>query len=135
MSPESVVLVESTFQALRPQGPLLVERFYEALFARHPEVRPMFRADMQPQRAALLGALDLAVGNLRNPDALVPALEALGRRHAGYGVQSAHYGVVRDVLLDVLAELAGDAWTDEVQGAWRQTLDLVGTVMLRGAEA
>lgn len=37
-----------------------------------------------------------------NLEPLIPALEALGRRHAGYGVQPKHNATVGQALLDTL---------------------------------
>jgi hemoglobin-like flavoprotein len=134
MSPETIDLIETSFDAVKPNGPKLVEVFYARLFEQHPGVRPMFREDTGPQQAALLGALQFAVGNLRNPDALVPVLQQLGKRHVGYGVVAEHYPVVHDMMLVALAEVAGDLWTDDLRAAWSETLNLVATVMLQGAE-
>ena len=39
-----------------------------------------------------------AVENLNNLEAIVPAVQDLGRRHAGYGVQDQHYDSVASAL-------------------------------------
>jgi methyl-accepting chemotaxis protein len=36
-------ILESSFALLAPRGTELVARFYERLFERYPEVKPMFR--------------------------------------------------------------------------------------------
>ena len=38
------------------------------------------------------------------------------------------------VLLETMAELAGDVWNDELQTAWTEALTAVKTLMLTGAE-
>jgi methyl-accepting chemotaxis protein len=84
--------------------------FYARLFATHPEVRPLFGAvDMAAQQKKLLGALALAVENLRRPEVLFPVLKDLGRRHAGYGAKPEHYRAVGAALLDTFAVCLGDA--------------------------
>mgnify|MGYP002633993449 CR=1 FL=1 len=133
MDEQTITLLETSFQALAPQGDQLVAAFYDTLFERHPAVRPMFADDMTAQKAALLGALVLTVNNLRKPDVLLPTLRTLGAKHAGYGVQAAHYDVVRDTLLDVMQRLAGGLWTDDLHAAWTAALDVVGATMLEGA--
>ncbi len=133
MDEPTIELIETSFQALAPRGDELVAAFYDTLFAQHPAVRPMFSDDITAQRGALLGALVVTVNNLRKPDVLLPTLRELGARHAGYGVQAAHYDVVRDTLLSVMAELAGDLWSADLAAAWTSALDVVGATMLEGA--
>ena len=108
--------------------------FYARLFATHPEVKPLFGAtDMAAQQKKLLGALVLAVENLRRPDVLSPVLKELGRRHGGYGAKPAHYGAVGAALLDTFAVYLGDAWTPKVKQAWVDTYAAILSLMLEGA--
>ena len=62
---------------------------------------------------------------LELPFALVPALEALGRRHAGYGVEGRHYDTVGGALLDTLAECLGRTFTPKVRDAWAALYTIV----------
>ncbi|NOY62519.1 MAG: PAS domain-containing protein [Gammaproteobacteria bacterium] len=127
-----VELLESSFLALAPHGAALVERFYEELFNRHPQVKPLFsKVAPADQQRKLLSALSLVVNSLREPDKLASALQAMGRRHQGYGAVEAHYGAVKTTLLDVMAEFAGDLWDAELESAWSQALDTVSSVMLK----
>lgn len=126
-----LTLLEDSFAALAPQADALVARFYEALFEKYPAVKPMFaEADVAKQQKKLLDSLVLVVNNLRNPDKLVPALQALGKKHQEYGAIAEHYGAVADVLLEVMAEFAGDLWSDDIEQAWSEALQLVANVML-----
>lgn len=127
----NIELLESTFEALAPQADELASRFYEKLFADHPEVKPMFtHVDIESQKKKLVAALVLVVNNLRNPEALVPALQEMGRRHQGYGVKPEHYPIVASTLLGVMEEMAGELWTGEVATAWTEALNTVATAMI-----
>jgi hemoglobin-like flavoprotein len=128
-----LVLIESSFALLAPRGDELVDRFYARLFATAPTVRELFPDDLAGQKRALLGSLGMIVGSLRAPEKLGLYLGSLGQRHAGYGALGAHYVVVGGVLLETLAEMAGDAWTEELQEAWAAAYDSVRTLMLAGA--
>ena len=80
--------------------------------------------------------LTVAVRSLYKLEDLVPALEALGRRHAGYGVRDAHYDTVGQALLWTLEQGLGAAFTPAVRDAWVETYALVASVMRRAqAEA
>ena len=72
----------------------------------------------------LLGTLVLLRKSLRNLDAIVPALRALGARHVAYGARPEHYGVVGEVLIAA-----------EYERAWAAAFDVVAGVMLEGAAA
>lgn len=134
MDPHTLHLLTSSFAALEPRLDELVARFYEQLFVNDPSLRPLFKDDLMVQTDALAKALRLVVGSLEDVDRILPVLYGLGERHAGYGVKPDHYGLVRDTLLDAMAELAGELWTEELGEAWTGALNLVAGAMLEGAE-
>lgn len=131
----NVELLESSFALLAPRGEELAERFYERLFETAPAVRELVPEDMAGQREALLGVLGALVSSLRDPDKLTAYLEELGAKQAGFGAEAAHYDVAAQVLLEVMAELAGDeVWNSELETAWTDALTAVKGIMLGGAE-
>lgn len=131
-SPSEVDLLEQSFQALAPQGEALVARFYDELFTRYPEVKPLFAGTTpERQQRKLLGALSFVIGSLRTPDKLNEALLEMGERHERYGAKPEHYQAVATTLLDVMEEFAGDLWTPQVQVAWEHALGDIAATMLR----
>ncbi len=129
----NVELLQSSFALLAPKGEELVDRFYTRLFETAPAVRSLFPEDMAGQKKALLGALATVVSSLRAPEKLTKHLEELGQRHVGFGAAPEHYDVVGDVLLATLAELAGEAWNDELETAWTDAFGAIKGIMLAGA--
>jgi hemoglobin-like flavoprotein len=107
--------------------------FYDRLFELDPSVKPLFKSDMGEQKKKLMQTLTVAVDGLRNLPKLVPVLQALGVRHAGYMVQDHHYDVVGAALLWTLREGLGDDFTDEVEDAWKEIYTLVADVMKKAA--
>jgi hemoglobin-like flavoprotein len=89
---------------------------------------------MAAQKRALLGSLGMILGALRKPEALSSYLGQLGERHTGYGAVAGHYDVVGGVLLDTLAEMAGEHWDEELQMAWSTAFGAIKGLMLAGAE-
>ncbi|WP_455221192.1 chemotaxis protein CheW [Kaarinaea lacus] len=133
VSPE-VPLLEASFSKLAPRGEELVHRFYEELFARYPDVQPLFaHLSMKEQETKLLAALKLVVGNLRNPAQLTETLQNLGKRHKGYGANASLYQAVGNTLIDVLKEVSGSHWTEEVNQAWTNALHSIANTMLSAA--
>jgi methyl-accepting chemotaxis protein len=125
--------LETSFDLLAPRGEELVLTFYERLFARAPEVRPLFGTDLRRQRAMLLRALVLVRRSLRELDSILPLLRDLGARHVAYGARPEHYPVVAEVLVESMAELAGPAWRARDNAAWGTALAAIAAVMLEGA--
>jgi len=132
----NVNLLRSSFDALRPQAPLLVERFYATLFERYPQVRPLFaHTDLTKQKLMLIQALSLLLANLEKPDVLKTYLGQLGAKHVRYGAREAHYAAVGECLLAAMAETAGPLWTDELEREWAATYGAVASLMQQGAAA
>src|SRR5215216_3858010 len=126
--------LETSFDTVAPQGEELVEVFYRRLFEAAPGVMPLFaHVDMKRQRAMLLAALVLLRKSLRDVDAIVPKLRALGARHVAYGATPEAYPIVGEVLIATMAQVAGSAWRDEYSKAWVEAYAVVQGAMLEGA--
>lgn len=118
------------------------EIFYERLFDQYPQVRPMFKDDMNIQYHKLYSAVTLAVRSLDNLDALLPVLQDLGRKHAQYGVLRPHYDAVVDCFLYTLNTYiysqmpSGCAiqYALEIDDSWEWVLTFIGKVMADAAD-
>jgi hemoglobin-like flavoprotein len=127
-------LVQDSWTRVEPIADTAATLFYGRLFAVDPTLRPLFpSSDLGEQKKKLMQTLTVAVRGLDRLDQLTPALEALGRRHVGYGVEDSHYDTVGEALLWTLDQGLGAAFTPEVREAWAETYDLVATVMQRAA--
>lgn len=127
--------LESSFKLLAPRAEELVERFYASLFANNPSLRPMFPDDLSEQKKKLLASLVLVVQNLRSTEKLTDPLKKLGGRHVKYNTKPEHYPIVRDTLVGVMAEMAGEHWNEQLNSDWLGALDFVASIMLEGHEA
>ena len=126
----NIAVLEESFTTLASRGDELAQRFYQRLFELRPAVRPLFAAvDVVVQQKKLLNALVLMIRNLRNPAVLAQTMKGLGARHKQYGVQPEDYPAVRAALLEVMAALAGKAWTPAVAMAWEDALYILTDVM------
>jgi len=94
-------------------------RFYERLFAAHPEVRALFhRSTPGAQNKMFAQKLAAIVDHLDEPDWLSRELPRLAANHATYGVTAEMYPWVGEALIATLREACGDAWTPEAEAAW-----------------
>jgi len=133
MTPHQIELIRRTFALVEPRAEVVALVFYQRLFALDPSLRPLFRTTIDEQGQKLMQMLGVAVALLEQPFALEPSLEALGRRHAGYGVEARHYDTVGIALLDTLSECLGSAFTRELLDAWTALYAIVARAMQSGA--
>jgi hemoglobin-like flavoprotein len=133
MTPEAQRLVRASFAKVTPIAPAAAAMFYDRLFTLDPALRPLFKGDMTEQGKKLMAMLGTAVANLSRLDTIVPAVQALGRGHAGYGVADKDYDTVAEALLWTLAQGLGDAFTPETRAAWVEAYTILAGVMKQAA--
>jgi nitric oxide dioxygenase len=75
----------------------------------------------------------IVVNGLDKLDTIVPAIERLGRRHAGYGVRDAHYPTVGSALLWTLEQGLGDRFQPQTREAWTVAFTLLADTMKAAA--
>jgi hemoglobin-like flavoprotein len=136
MTPNEVGLIKASWAAVEPIADTAAELFYGRLFELDPALQGLFRrTDMAAQRKVLMQTLAVVVKSLDRLDQIVPAVQALARRHAGYGVRAAHYDTVGAALLWTLEQGLGDGFSPEVRDAWTQAYGTLASVMIDAAQA
>lgn len=127
---EKVKLIEDSFSRLYNEA--FSKRFYEKLFAAHPDYAPLFKSgDPDEQESKLFKALMLASQTLRKPGAFKTSFKALGDRHASdYRVMKEYYANFVAILLDTMKEFAGREWTPPLEEAWHEALSKLVDVMV-----
>jgi hemoglobin-like flavoprotein len=130
MTAEQKQLVQDSWALVVPIADTAAELFYGKLFELDPDLKPLFtNSDMKEQGKKLMQMISIAVKGLDSLDQLIPAVEALGQRHVGYGVKAEHYDTVGAALLDTLAKGLGDGFTPETEEAWTITYITLATAM------
>ena len=135
MTEREIVLVKNSFSQVAPIAEKAAELFYARLFELDPSLRALFHVDMKEQGRKLMSMLALVVGKLDRIDELIPRVQELGRRHAGYRVEDRHYDTVAAALLWTLEQGLGDAFTPEVKEAWTAAYLTLAGVMNDAAHA
>jgi hemoglobin-like flavoprotein len=133
MTPEQIALVERTLRAAAPLMDAVAADFYDRLFAADPALRELFSTDPAVQRARFTAELQGILLAIRGHEGFLARAGALGARHAGYGVRAAHYATAGEALLGAMGAALGEAWTDQVEQAWRLAYNLTAEVMIAGA--
>ena len=134
MTPERQQLIRSSWTAVEPIGDDVATFFYARLFDLDPRAAALFRhADMDTQRMVLMKTLAVVVSNIDRLNQILPEVEALGRRHAGYGVEAEQYESVGSALLWTLEQRLGGGFTQETAYAWADAYRRVSSVMIEAA--
>ena len=135
LTPEQKQLVRSTWALVKPIQEDAARLFYGKLFEIDPSTKPLFAStDMAKQGKKLMQTIGVAVAGLERLDAILPAVEALGRRHVGYGVREEQYESVGMALLWTLRQgLGEDDFTPEAEEAWAETYGALASLMKSAA--
>lgn len=133
MTPEDIKRVQQTWAKVLPIRETAAELFYKKLFELDPSLQALFPKDLADQKRKLMMMLNTAVSGLSDLEALVPAVQDLGRRHVGYGVKDEHYPTVGAALLWTLEQGLGDAFTDEVRASWTKVYGVLSSTMMAAA--
>ena len=118
MTPEHVQIVRLSFAKIMNSKMEVARSFYDRLFIIAPDVRSLFKADMDAQARKLMETIALAIASLRDTAMLNEMLGGLAARHAGYGVRDEHYDKVGEALLWALEKNLGADFTPQVRAAW-----------------
>ena len=135
MTPEQFGLLAESWTAVAGRREEIARTFYQLLFERYPELRPLFaHVDMGAQYEKFAAMVDEIVGLRTEPHRFVRSAVLLGQRHARYGVTRDHYAPAGAALIEVLATALGPAFTPAVREAWSDGYLLMSAIMSRAAE-
>ncbi len=129
LSEQDMDTVEQTAPILSEHGLAITTHFYETLFTKHPEVKPMFSSETGLQAEKLAGAVLAYAKNIRNLDALGPAVQRMAAAHVGAGVQPAHYDVVGAQLLESIDVVLGGV-DQSILDAWGAAYGQLASIMI-----
>ena len=129
MNREQIRLVQESFQKVVPIADAAATLFYGRLFDLDSKLESLFKGDMVEQGRKLMQMLGVAVKSLDRLEQVLPAVCALGARHAGYGVRERDYDTVGRALIWTLKKGLGDDFTPEVEAAWVEVYAALAGVM------
>ena len=141
LSEKSRPVIEATLPVVGEHIGTIAQRFYEHLFAEHPELLDgLFNRGNQAegtQQRALAGSVAMFAGALvSNPDRLPEQLlQRVAHKHASLGLRPDQYQVVYENLMWAIGDVLGDAVTPDVAAAWSEVYWLMAfalTHMERG---
>jgi hemoglobin-like flavoprotein len=129
VTPYQIRLVLTSIDEIRAHRDEVAGRFYQRLLTSHPELQALFAADQTAQSAKFAAELDTIAHAIPDLDAFLGRARELGQRHRAYGVLAQHYELMREPLLQALADFHGADWTPAAANAWRLAYRLIAEAM------
>jgi nitric oxide dioxygenase len=133
VTPESVILIQSTWTRASMFADATSATFYARLFELEPALRSKFSHDLERQGRKFMAMMDTLVDSAADPQTLIAHAADLGRMHAAYDITSRHYALVCQTLLWTLERVLGSGFTPAARQAWTELYVLVASVMRRAA--
>lgn len=134
VSQEDIVLVQTSWEKVKPISVVAADLFYTKLFELDPEARALFTGNMEEQGVKLMNMITVAVDNLNSLENVVDVLKESGRRHVDWGVKDSQYATVGAAFLDTLDKGLGEDFTPEVKQAWTNVYGVLSSTMIGAAE-
>src|SRR3954469_6083496 len=141
LTEKSRTVIEATLPVVGENIGAIAQRFYQHMFEEHPELLDgLFNRGNQAegtQQQALAGSVAMfAAALVDHPDRLPESLlQRVAHKHASLGLRPEQYQVVYENLFWAIADVLGDAVTEEVAAAWSEVYWLMAfalTHMERG---
>lgn len=130
-----MTLVQESFAKVAPSSGAAAGLCDDRLFDLAPNTRTLFTDDMTEQKRILMATLQVVVTSLRRRHEIVPAVQALCRRHASYGMADTDDNTVGAALLWTVAQGLGEGFTQDVREAWVAADGLLSTTMQAAAHS
>jgi hemoglobin-like flavoprotein len=129
MTPNQYKLIRSSFAEIYFAREESAQIFYDRLFAVAPEMRGLFKSDMESQGKKLMDTLALVVTTLGQPDRLALFVQDTAKRHKEYGATPERYDLVGQALLWMLQMQLGKDFTPEMKAAWTEVYQHIAKTM------
>ncbi|WP_368041105.1 globin domain-containing protein [Leisingera sp. ANG59] len=125
--------LQDSYSKLKDAADKAPTYFYDALFRRAPELRQMFREDLEGQGMKFMTTLGVILAKLNDESAVSTQFQELGKTHASLGVLTPHFAPMEEALIDTLRNALGKEMTPELEGLWRVAFkEIAGKMIQRG---
>ena len=131
MNAKQAELIRHSLILVHPIADQIAESFYARLFEIKPDLKKLFPGDMNRQGAMLMTSLELAVSSLDDPERILPSIQALGERHASYGVKTDYYPLAKQAYLWALEKHLGEEFNPALREAWDTAFEALVQAMIR----
>lgn len=137
LSNEHAEIVRATLPVVGENIDEIAQTFYKTMFGNHPELlRDLFNRRNQrsgEQQRALAASVATFATQLVDDSAPDPVmmLDRIAHKHVSLGIAPDQYQIVHDNLLSAIAQVLGDAVTEDVAEAWSRVYWLMADVLIK----
>lgn len=85
---------------------------------------------MERQSQMLVAAIGKLVKSIDNWDSVKPDLEALAKRHAGYGLSPEHFVYFGHAFVHMLKSMYGGEWNNDLEESWKAVYQKISEIMI-----
>jgi hemoglobin-like flavoprotein len=126
---EQIKLVRDSFDKAIARREDFAEFFYACLFDLSPDMRALFKGDIDSQARRFMEMVAVAVNGMTMEQTISPALEMLGTSHRNIEIETSHYAPFGQALVWSLAQTLENDFTPETRRAWEDWYELVAQTM------
>ncbi|CAI6058439.1 NO-inducible flavohemoprotein [Cohnella sp. JJ-181] len=133
LSSRTIEIIKSTVPVLERHGTTITKRFYQTMFAAHPELLNLFNHANQSQgrqQTALANVVYAAALHIDKLESILPVVKQIAHKHRSLGVKADQYPIVGKYLLAAIKDVLGDAATDEILQAWAEAYGIIANVFI-----
>jgi len=129
-TPERIALIRDSFHQLAPEQEAASQLFYQRLFEIAPDLRTLFRGEIESQGMRFMTTLGVILDHIDNAAALRPHMERLAKGHAALGVKPEHFVPMGEALVRTMEETLGDRFPPGARAAWEDAYSHIAGLMI-----
>ncbi|KIC26540.1 MULTISPECIES: globin domain-containing protein [unclassified Leisingera] len=134
MTDDELKQLQQSYTKLKEETGRSPAYFYDALFRHAPELRKLFREDLEGQGMKFMTTLGVIIARLNDESAVAPQFQQLGKTHASLGVLTDHFAPMEEALIDTLRHALGKEMTLELEAMWRTAFKEISVKMIERGE-
>ncbi len=125
-------VLRSSFAPIRPRIQEYASLFYKNFWEDYPETRPLFGRHMAnvELETRINHFMLFIVENADNVRVYLDYVNALAKRHKGYGIRAHQFAYVSDTNVKTLRQLLGGNLSTEVEKEWRTSFTFLTKLMM-----
>jgi hemoglobin-like flavoprotein len=130
ISVQQIDTIKNTWSRIAVNANALGDALYPKLFAKMPELEPLFAQAKTSNSQKLFFFVVIIVSKLDKLDHLHEELRNLATRHIKYRVQASYFAPFGEAFIEAITEILGKYAMPDVIEAWRAFYDMVSEVMI-----
>lgn len=116
-------LIGQAWDKLSKHEDQFVRLFYERLFQKHPDYKPLFSESREREMVKMVEAVAMVARISGDSEVTHPRLTKLGQLHSHFQLKAEDLQNFKQVYLQVLKEACGADWIEECGIAWSEAFE------------